>query len=109
VFLFIKIREVEKEAHIQSLANRSEPLHQEVIEAREMIVLQRCDDRVGKCHGTCDDRGIMGAASFNQGLVENTKIALKETLSLFEKGDDMRGGRKEGKGKQIALGEHAFV
>jgi hypothetical protein len=44
----LEIREVEEQAHVNRLPNRTELLHKSVIEAREVFVVQRLHGRIGK-------------------------------------------------------------
>src|ERR1700689_762592 len=49
---------MKKQSHVEGLADRAEFDHQAVIEAGEMLVLQRCNDRVGQR----DRAGLDGVA-----------------------------------------------
>ena len=52
----VQIGEVKKEPHVERLPNRAELLHQSVIEAGEVSILQRCHDGPRERHGARLDR-----------------------------------------------------
>src|SRR5579864_1458726 len=52
----VEVREVEEEAHVERLPYRPQLLHERVIEAHEMLVLEGLHDRVGEHDGARFDR-----------------------------------------------------
>ena len=52
----VQIGEVKKEPHVERLPDRAELLHQSVIEAGEVSILQRCHDGPRERHGARLDR-----------------------------------------------------
>src|SRR5437870_5177151 len=65
--------EVKKEADVKRLANGAELLEQYVVEASEVLVIERLDDRVSQHDGTCDD-GISGRiAALQEHFVEDAE------------------------------------
>src|ERR1700752_5502615 len=52
----IEICEMKEEAHVERLADRAEANHERMIEAGEMLVLKRCNDRVRERHRAGFDR-----------------------------------------------------
>src|ERR1019366_7122150 len=56
VVSIVQISEVEKEPHVECLADGAELLHKGMIETREVSILQRCNNGARKRHGACFDR-----------------------------------------------------
>src|SRR5436190_6299113 len=69
----IEIREVEEETHVKRLPYRAELLHQHVIEADEVFVLQRLHDRPSERDGTRFNRIARELASLNPKLREDVE------------------------------------
>ena len=63
----VQIGEVKKEPHVERLANRAELLHQSVIEAGKVSILQRCHDGPRERHGARLDRigGVFAPLQIN--------------------------------------------
>src|SRR5947209_580421 len=83
-------REMEEESNIKSLANRAELLHQDVIEARKMFVVERLDDRIGEHDGARNNGVGVGRASLQHDLVEDAEVMLGKSLRNAEMCNDMR-------------------
>ena len=84
----VQIGEVKKEPHVECLPDRAELLHQSVIEAGEVSVLQRCHDGPRERHGARLDRigGVFAPLQIN--LRKDIERVLHEPVCGFEARSD---------------------
>ena len=81
----IEIGEVKEQSHVKRLSNRAEPLHQRMIQAGEMLVLKRGDDRFCERDGAGFDRIARELAAFDQKFRKYIERVLDEfTARIFE-------------------------
>src|ERR1035437_6845015 len=91
VVSIVQIGEVKKEPHVECLADGSELLHERMIETREVSILQRCDNRARKRHGTRFDRIARVFCALKIDLRKNIEAMLGKTVVLrLEIGCDER-------------------
>ena len=76
---------MEEETHVHRLPDGCELLHQFVIEADEMLLLKRLDDRVGQAHRAGFYRVARKFPALEDDLRENReRVFDKASLTLFE-------------------------
>src|SRR5271170_4648975 len=87
----VEIREVKEAPHVEGLADRTQLLHERVIETGEVFVLQRAHDRVSNRYCAGFDRIISKFSAFDQNLRKDCERVFDEpTTWLFEMRSDER-------------------
>ena len=84
----VQIGEVKKEPHVECLTNRAELLHQSMIEAGKVSILQRCHDGPRERHSARLNRIGGVFAPFQINLRKDIERVLHELGSGFEAGSD---------------------
>src|ERR1700680_3612806 len=64
----VEVGEMKKAAHVECLPDRTQLLHERVIETGEVFVLQRAYDRGSKCYRAGFDRITSKFSAFDQNL-----------------------------------------
>src|ERR1035441_3808336 len=82
VVSIVQISEVEKESHVERLADGTELLHEGMIETSEVAILQRCDDRARKRYGARFNRVAGIFCPLKIDLRENIEGVLGEAIVL---------------------------
>ena len=74
--ILVQIGEVEKEPHVQRLADGAELLHEDVVEASEMVVLQRLNNGARERDGAGFDRVGLGFGALQESSGKNIERVL---------------------------------
>src|SRR5260370_39504983 len=81
----VQVRKMEEEAHVERLSDRPELLHQRVVEADEMLILERLHDGSGEHDRACLNRVAREFAALDPDLREDVERVLDEpAVPLFE-------------------------
>ena len=82
---------MEEGAHVERLANGAQLLHQREVQAGEMILPKRLNDRLGERDGACLDRVARELATLDENFGEDVERVLDvPAVLLFEMGADER-------------------
>ncbi len=83
-------REIVEQMHVERLANGAEAIQENMVEAGEMIVLERSDDRIGECDRASDNGATAVDAALDQNLIEDVEIVFNKTITGLEMREDVR-------------------
>ena len=82
--VLVQIGEVEEQAHVERLADCAELLHQCVIEAGEMLVVEGLNYGVGNDDRAGNDGVGWRCATLNQDFVEDAEVVFDKPVFFFE-------------------------
>ena len=107
----IEIGEVEEGAHVERLSDGAKLLHQGEVQAGEMILFERADDRLGESDGAGLDRVAGELAALDENLGEDVERVLDVPAVLFfEMGADKRVVNfVQGAGELLAVAAAPFL